>query len=139
MMFYSMHREPLRPVPTWAQRLNPFWWLSDTERNMAWPWLKWFLRNPATNFFSVIMGVAHRARTVHTLKPGEYTLAPQGFNIGITVVQKPWWAQVLWPLVYPFLSYRGEKWEWVTGWKTSGTFSLITFRRANAPNAAPLP
>jgi hypothetical protein len=138
-MLYSTHREPLRSAPTWAELLNPFWWLSDTERNMAWPWWQWFLRNPATNFFSVIVGVAHCYRTVHALRPGEYTLPPRGFNAGITVVDRPPWARVLSPVVYPFMAWRGEKYEWIVGWKTSGTFSLITFRRANAPNAAPLP
>lgn len=138
-MFYVTHREPLRPAPTWLQRVDPYWWLSDENRNPMWRWWKWFKRNPATNFCSVIVGVAHRRRTVYTLRPGEFTLAPQGFNAGVTVPDRPWWAWLLCPVVYPFLSHRGVKWEWVTGWKTSGTFSLLTFRRANSPNATPTP
>jgi hypothetical protein len=127
---HVIHREPLRSPPTLSQKLNPFWWASDDDRNMAWPWFKWFLRNPFTNFCSCIIGIKHCPRTVVTLKPGEYTLPPSGLNWGFSYVK---W------LPRPFIAYRGIKWEWVAGWKTSGVFSPLTFRRANSPNATPLP
>lgn len=143
-------RQPNRIAPKWRQVLDPIWHLSDDQREMAWPlaptawwlcwwrgllmvpgvrWLCWFIRNPACNFFSVIIGIAHRSRTVYVAKGDGWTYT-NGLNYGWIKADES-------NLKLPFFSYRGKYIELMLGWKTSGGFAAFPFRRANSkgPNA----
>jgi len=109
---------------------NPLWLAGDVLRPDKWPFWPWFKRNPFANAGNVVVGVAHKHRTViSTASP--YTFAPYGWNRGWTYVDRYWFA-------LPFISWRGKRLEWCAGWMTSGAFAL-TFRRANSPNAAEKP
>ena len=118
-----------RPATLW-QWLNPVWWLSDEERNPAWPWWRWWLRNPFANLWAVIVGVQHLPRVVVTTYPGNF--AARGWVFAWTLADGRW-------LPLPYASFRCRWFEWACGWKTHGGFSPITLRRANAPNAGPTP
>lgn len=122
-------RPPNRPVPTFLQVINPWFWLCDTERNMKWSWWQWFKRNPFHNFKAVILGVSHKERTCY-YKCG-WTYPPYGWNFGYITIKRSF-------LPLPFIAHRGDKYEYALGWMTSGTFAT-TFRRENSPNATFLP
>lgn len=132
------HRQPNRSPATWCQILNPIWWASDAEREKAWPiWcpsvlrgLVWFTRNPFCNFFSVIIGIAHRSRTIVVSNGVGWTYV-RGWNHGYIQADES-------NLRLPFVSYRNDYFEMMLGWKTSGGFAAFPFRRANSkgPNHA---
>lgn len=134
-------RGPNRPAPTLLQRINPIWWLGDTERPLpvyradgtlesGWSWWAWFKRNPCANFGSVIIGCAHQyRRVIYTTSP--YSYADDGWNHAHVIPEGAWFRR-------PFWSFRGKRWERCIGWKTSGNFA-IDWRRANSPNAEPTP
>ena len=124
------HRGPNRLPPTWRQILNPIWLMSDTERNMAWPWWRWFLRNPFCNFYQVVIGIAHKPRMCAWLR-SPWTFAEKGWNLGYIQADGSW-------LKLPFISHRGTCVEWCAGWMTAGGFAM-TIRRANSPNATETP
>lgn len=128
-MIYDV-RSPNRPPPTFLQRINPVWWASDIMRNPNWPWLIWFLRNPMCNFHNVIIGIAHKERTVAYARGVGWTFV-DGWNWGYVQATDGW-------LKRPFISYRGRWIECMIGWKTSGAFGY-SLRRANAANATEHP
>lgn len=122
-----------RHAPTWRQILNPVWLLSDELRPAGWPWLLWFLRNPAVNLLAVVLGICHREREVVWRRGPGWTYVPVGgLNYGWSRPLGAW----LWR---PFISYRGTRFEVAAGWKTSGALTLLDVRRANSPNAGPQP
>lgn len=125
--------DPLRPAPTWRQVLNVFWLARDDQRNTAWAAKVWFSRNSFANGKAVVVGVAHLSRAVITTN-SPWTWPIHGWNLGWTIPAG--WRCIL-PL--PLIAHRGVRWEWSIGWKTNGTFSPITFRRANSPNAGETP
>lgn len=125
--------DPLRPAPTWRQRLNVFWLARDDQRSAQWSPKTWFSRNSFANAKAVVIGVAHHHRAVITTH-SPWTFAPHGWNLGWTI---PAGRRFALPL--PLIAHRGARWEWCVGWKTSGSFTPITFRRANSPNAGPEP
>ena len=124
------HRAPNRPSPPVSHVLNPVWLLSDDERNMKWPWWRWFLRNPATNFYAVVLGVADCHRTVYWYR-SPWSYADSGLNYGYTIIDGGF-------ILLPFVSWRGRWVEGMIGWQTSGFFSA-SLRRANSPNATETP
>lgn len=124
------HRGPNRAPATFFQAVNPFWWMSDVERNRNWPWWQWFLRNPFCNFHAVIIGVADCSRTVYWSK-SPWSFAERGWNYGYTIIDGGW-------IPLPFVSWRGRWVEVAIGWKTSGFFGYA-LRRANSPNATEHP
>jgi len=117
-------RAPNRPAPTLAQRLNPLWWMLDTEKPTNWSTLAWFVRNPFCNFFSVIVGISHKTRLVHVARGTGWTFVG-GINYGYSTAIDGW-------LPRPFVSYRGCGIECCIGWMTSGGYAPGTFRVANA-------
>lgn len=133
---------------TWRQLRSPIWLLSDDLRDPAWPlaptawwlcwwrvlllipgvrWACWLTRNPACNFFSVVIGIAHRTRTVY-VKNGDGHTFTDGWNKGWIKADES-------ALLLPFRAYRGRFLLWqiecMIGWKTSGGFGA-SFRRANS-------
>lgn len=142
-MIYD-HREPNRKPATVVQRLNPLWWMSDEERNPAWPqirglnwllwlpglrWVCWFTRNPFCNLASVILGIAHCSRMVAYAKGDGWTFAEQGWNYGWVRADGSSWR--LW-----FISYRGRWIECKIGWETNGALAILpTLRKAHSKNA----
>lgn len=133
-MYRSTHG-PIRKPAKWSQIINPLWLMSDDERNKNYTWFgirpigwfRWFLRNPCTNLFTVVLGISHRTRMVYFVK-GEGWTYVDGLNYGYSVAAES-------ALKLPFISYRGKRFECMAGWKTSGGVD-IQFRRANSPNAA---
>lgn len=112
-------------APRWWQYFWPVYWFSDTERNPTWSWFAWWLRNPFANLFANIIGVSYKDRDF-VCNEGDVNFA-SGLVFAYTITKgRP-------PL--PYVSYRNEVFEFATGWKTHGGFSLITLRRANSPNA----
>jgi hypothetical protein len=126
--------------------LNPVWLLGDTQRNREWPfkwlpqyilWALWFLRNPACNACSVVIGVSHRTRTVAWARGDGHTYV-DGWNWGYCKADES-------KLILPFVSYRSAGFkvfdvsfrglEFMWGWKTSGAFTPGMIRIANAKNA----
>lgn len=127
---YADHRTANRLPATILQAVNPFWLMSDVERNHNWPWWRWFLRNPFCNFHAVVIGVADCGRTVYWSR-SPWTFADSGINYGYTIIDGGF-------LPLPFVSYRGHGIECAIGWKTSGFFGYA-LRRANSPNATDKP
>lgn len=127
----SDHRAANRHAPTWRQILNPVWLLSDELRPAGWSWPRWFLRNPASNLFSVVLGICHKSRVVSWARGSGWTYV-KGFNWG-------WSVPVGGCLPRPFVSFRGRWVECMTGWKTSGALTLLDMRRAGSPNAGVTP
>lgn len=135
MIIQSRSPDPLRPAPTWRQRLNVFWLLRDDLRSGGWAPSSWFSRNSFANAKAVVLGVCHLDRVVITTRsPWTWpAYGARGWNAGWTITAG--W-RFLFPL--PFIAHRGARWEWCIGWKTSGSVT-ITWRRANSPNAGPTP
>ena len=121
----AYHRQPERPRPTMLQRINPVWWLGDSTRLPGWSWWSWFKRNPASNFLSVIVGVAHRPRTF--VSPDTDTIwSPSGkARCSRTLCDG---------LVLPLYSFKTASHEAAWGWKPDGSLSF-TWRRINATEA----
>jgi hypothetical protein len=121
--------------------LNPIWWAGDIARPLpeyehgklvrGWTWLPWFWRNPFCNFKSVIIGIAHKVRTVYWKRGDGWTYAPCGWNFGWSRAARSF-------MSLPFVSHRGSRIEWMIGWETNGAFS-IDLRQANSPNATEKP
>jgi hypothetical protein len=128
MRWTATFQSDVLPAPTWRERINPLWWLSDQERNPAWPWLKWFLRNPCANLFGTIIGVSHHKRWyVSTMDGSNFPL--QGWGMAWVIadaclIPRPW------------IAWRGRNHEFGAGWKSHGGFG-INWRRANSTNATP--
>lgn len=116
-------RAPNRPVPTFAQRVNPLWWMGDVERPAHQSVLGWFLRNPCCNFLSVVVGIAHRERTVTVARGIGWTFT-RGANWG-------WSVPMGGAIPLPFVSFRAIGLEGMAGWKTSGGLGM-SLRIANA-------
>lgn len=125
----ASQRAPMygRTAPTIWQIANPIWLAGDACRPSRWGWWAHFMRNPFYNLKAVVLGVSHLPRVV-VATHSAWTLAESGWNAGWTIAHG--WRGML-PL--PFVSYRGTRWEWVIGWKTSGGLAT-TLRRANSAN-----
>jgi hypothetical protein len=126
---FSDRRTPNRQAPSWWQRINPLFWLGDTERPIGKSAFLWFFRNPCCNFNAVIIGVSHKHRTCYYAKGDGWTYASRGWNYGYTKIDGC-------PIPLPFVSYRGERWERMLGWKTSGAFGYA-WRVTNAKGWTP--
>ncbi len=128
MNVYHRHRD--RPRPTLLQRINPVWWLGDDTRPDGLTWWQNWRRNGASNFKSVIVGVADLEREFHS--PDTDTIwSPDG---------RARWAWTTtdrhWPIYLPLFSFRTAHHEASWGWKPDGSFS-VTWRRVHATEAKP--
>ena len=116
-------RAPNRQAPTWRQMVDPLWWALDAAKPAHYSHAGWFLRNPFCNFLSVVVGVAHRERSVTVLRGVGWTFT-DGVNSG-------WSVPIGGMLPRPFVSFRAFGLEGVLGWKTSGGLGA-SLRSANA-------
>ena len=76
--------------------------------------IKWFLRNPFHNFLFYVVGFADRK--VRT--DGEYSFfAPSGWYF---TWRRPEGTRIK----LPWLSYKGESWEFYIGWRERGNLGM---------------
>lgn len=134
------HRIPERAAPTLRQALSLVWWASDVQRYPSWSWWAWFKRNPCSNAFSTIIGVAHlprdfvsRDRATIWADAGRHRLA---WTLPVWAWGDPLHSLRRWFVPRPLWSFPTTSHEAAAGWKVDGSFS-ITWRRLHAEEARP--
>jgi len=131
---YSKTFTETLPAAKWHEWLNPYWWASDVElaKYPKWSWLKWFKRNPFSNFKSRIVGVAYiKPRVWRSNVTNGQLWAYHGWSFAITTIPYV-------PIALPWVGYRA-KYEMGIGWKTDGSFCPFMYRKAHSKNATEIP
>jgi hypothetical protein len=113
MTYSSLWITGRKPVSIWW-KLNPIWWLGNTnepwppswylpQRPFWWRTLFWYCRNPIQNFLDFIVGVVDRNYEVVGPIPVTVT---DWHDIG----QKGWkWCLIKTRIPLPYISYSGER------------------------------
>ena len=118
------------PPIHWYNKINPVWWLGNIEDPIPPAWyeptnslrkVKWYFRNPFSNFSFYVIGVADK----ETVRSGRYPTQPGnpngGWNFAVTRRR----------IVFlPFMDYKNRRMEFYFGWRERGNFGIkLNFHR----------
>jgi hypothetical protein len=136
------HSVEIRPSPQTpriclCEKINPFWWLGNSDEPVPPDWfkpnekgraLKWFWRNPFHNFTHYVIGIADKTYVRSGRYPDRVSNPNGGWNFAIARYRV---------LPLPYISYRRGKFEFYFGWGVRGNFGIkINY---NAERTHPLP
>lgn len=121
-------------VHTW-NKLNPVWWVGNASEPRAPAWyrpdgsfrnVRWWLRNPFSNFSAYVMGVADKETVRYGRYPDQIGNPNGGWNFAVTRRR----------LVYlPFMDYKHGRFEFYLGWRERGNFGAKLNFRQKLPEA----
>jgi len=117
----------------WYQKINPIFWLGNSEDKTPPAWFrpndrfrntKWYFRNPAHNFTFYVIGVSDK---VGTPSHASYGIAPDdvfnrqgGWNVIVHQVKLVGRISIF----LPFVSYWDKRMKVYFGWRQSGNFGI---------------